>query len=60
MVDPIDNLQEVHESYVTTPIEQTTWNFAFICKRYFVHFVINELGLEHNVTKLRRFYEKNN
>ena len=38
-------LNILQEQYVTCPIDKAANNVAFICKKYYVHVLLNELGL---------------
>ena len=40
-----DNLKELQDKYVITPIDKASNNIAFICKRHYIQVLVKELGL---------------
>ena len=46
----INNLEQLQDKYVMTPIDKASNNIAFICKRYYIQVLIKELGLAGNHT----------
>ena len=43
--DVITELSRFHENFVIVPADKASNNFTFVCKRYYVNILIEELGL---------------
>ncbi|WP_456235821.1 hypothetical protein [Soonwooa purpurea] len=41
----LENLKELHNKFVITPIDKAANNVAFICKRYYIERLLSEVGL---------------
>ena len=58
--DVSDCLSEMHNKFVVVPIEKAANNVAFICKRFYVEVILNEIGIigVGNETYVRADYDK--
>ena len=43
--DVVKELSRLHENFVIVPADKTSNNYTFVCKRYYVDILIEELGL---------------
>ena len=43
--DVVTELSRLHENFVIVPADKTSINYTFVCKRYYVDILIEELGL---------------
>ena len=47
---PIKNsLKYLHSKFVIAPIDKASNNVSFICKRFYAHILVNELGLRGSI-----------
>ena len=44
----VDCLKSLHSRYVVTPIDKASKNVAFICKKYYINSLMDELGIPGN------------
>ena len=43
--DVVTELSRLHENFVIVPADKASNNYTFVCKRYYVDILIEELGL---------------
>ena len=43
--DVVTELSRLHENFVIVPADKASYNYTFVCKRYYVDILIEELGL---------------
>ena len=52
----LNALAELHSRFVVVPIDKASSNIAFVCKRFYAHVLVSELGLKDSSTCVT--YEK--
>ena len=53
--DVVTELFRLHENFVIVPADKASNNYTFVCKRYYVDILIEELGLKPYIQSYRFF-----